>query len=248
MTCIKRAPMIPPMTDQSATDMMSSSEKPSRAPYLTASVMPARTPTAVKKPCQVISSGPTCSRVGSMFISIMRARDSSIRGPTSLVQRPRSNRQRPDWTRDLGPGLSPVYWFLKSVGACAMNKTVAVETNAQAYLELLRDRGVDYFFGNGGTDFAPIVDAFARFVADGKTTPRPMTVPHEFVAASMAHGYYLVTGRPQVVMVHVTVGTANLSGAIINASRAQVPIIFSAGRTPISERGSLASRDTHIHW
>src|SRR5439155_24682038 len=33
-----------------------------------------------------------------------------------------------------------------------------------------------------------------------------------------------------------------------NASRAQVPIIFSAGRTPITERGSLASRDTHIHW
>lgn len=129
-----------------------------------------------------------------------------------------------------------------------MKKTVDVETTAQAYLELLRDRGVEYIFGNGGTDFAPLVDALARFAADGKATPRPLTIPHEFVAASMAHGYYLVTGRPQVVMVHVTVGTANLVGAMINAARTRTPIIFTAGRTPLTESGSTASRDVYIHW
>src|SRR5918911_3915252 len=129
-----------------------------------------------------------------------------------------------------------------------MKKTVAVETTAQAYLELLHERGVDYFFGNGGTDFASIVDAFAKLEADGKRSPRPMTIPHEYVAGSMAHGYYAVTGRPQVVMVHVTVGTANVSGTIVNAARARVPVIFSAGRTPITEGGSLAARDLYIHW
>jgi acetolactate synthase-1/2/3 large subunit len=128
-------------------------------------------------------------------------------------------------------------------------KTLRVETVAQAYLELLRDRGIDCFFANAGTDFASIVDAFARFATEGKTTPRPIAVPHEFVAVSMAHGYYLVTGRPQVVMVHVTVGTANGSGAVINASRTQVPVLFTAGRTPITEDGGLpGTRDTHIHW
>ena len=130
-----------------------------------------------------------------------------------------------------------------------MTKTLRVETVAQAYLELLRDRGIDCFFANAGTDFASIVDAFARFQTEGKTTPRPIAVPHEFVAVSMAHGYYLVTGRPQVVMVHVTVGTANGAGAVINASRTQVPVLFTAGRTPITEDGALAgARDTHIHW
>jgi acetolactate synthase-1/2/3 large subunit len=130
-----------------------------------------------------------------------------------------------------------------------MTKTLRVDTVAQAYLELLRDRGVDCFFANAGTDFASIVDAFARFQAEGKTTPRPIVVPHEFVAVSMAHGYYLVTGRPQAVMVHVTVGTANGAGAIVNASRTQVPILFTAGRTPITEDGILhGARDTHIHW
>ena len=63
--------------------------------------------------------------------------------------------------------------------------------------------GIDCFFANAGTDFASIVDAFARFAAEGQDDPRPIAVPHEFVAVSMAHGYYLVTGRPQAVMVHV---------------------------------------------
>jgi acetolactate synthase-1/2/3 large subunit len=128
-------------------------------------------------------------------------------------------------------------------------KTVRVETVAQAYLEILRERGIDCFFGNAGTDFASIIDAFARFAAEGKATPRPVLVPHEFVAVSMAHGYYAVTGRPQVVMVHVTVGTANAVGAIINAARTATPLLFTAGRTPVTEDGALrGARDTHIHW
>ena len=43
----------------------------------------------------------------------------------------------------------------------AQTKT-EVESVAEAYLELLAARGIDYFFGNGGTDFAPIVEAYAK--------------------------------------------------------------------------------------
>lgn len=129
-----------------------------------------------------------------------------------------------------------------------MQKTIPIENTAQAYLELLRDRGVKYFFGNAGTDFASLVDAFAKFSEEGKPYPRPITVPHEFLGVSMAHGYYMITGEPQVVMVHVIVGTANASGAIMNAARANVPIIFSAGRTPFTEAGLVGSRDVQIHW
>ncbi|MBI3091197.1 MAG: thiamine pyrophosphate-requiring protein [Candidatus Tectomicrobia bacterium] len=130
----------------------------------------------------------------------------------------------------------------------AQPTTVAVETTAQAYLELLRDRGVEYVFANGGTDFASIVDAFAKMATEKKETPRPITVPHEATAVSMAHGYYLATGRPQVVMVHVIVGAANASGSIMNAARARVPIIFSAGRNPLTEEGLPGCRNRPIHW
>jgi acetolactate synthase-1/2/3 large subunit len=125
---------------------------------------------------------------------------------------------------------------------------IPVENTAQAYLELLRARGFEYFFGNAGTDFGPLVDAFAKFAAEGKDRPRPITVPHEFVMVSMAHGVTMCTGQPQIVMVHTSVGTANCAGAIINAARANIPLFLTAGRTPIVESGLLGARDIHIHW
>ncbi len=128
------------------------------------------------------------------------------------------------------------------------SRTLQGETVAEAYLELLKDRGIDVFLGNAGTDFASLVEAFARFEADGRAAPRPLVIPHEFVAVSMAHGYYAAGGRPAAVMVHVNVGTANASTAIIGAARANVPILMSAGRTPVTEEGLPGSRDLHIHW
>ena len=88
----------------------------------------------------------------------------------------------------------------------------------------------------------------AKFAADKKTHPMPITVPHEFVAVSMAQGYAMITGEPQVVMVHVIVGTGNASAAVMNASRLNVPMIFSAGRTPLTEEGLRGSRTNFIHW
>ena len=128
------------------------------------------------------------------------------------------------------------------------SRTLNHATTAEAYLELLADRGIDVFLGNAGTDFASLVEAFARREADGGRAPRPLVIPHEFVAVSMAHGYYAAGGRPAAVMVHVNVGTGNAATAIITASRANVPILMSAGRTPVTEEGQLGSRDLHIHW
>lgn len=128
------------------------------------------------------------------------------------------------------------------------SRAVDAQTTAEAYLALLKDRGIDVFLGNAGTDFASLVEAFARFEADGTPAPRPLVVPHEFVAVSMAHGYYVAGGRPAAVMVHVTVGTGNAATAIISASRANVPILMTAGRTPVTEDGQRGSRDLHIHW
>ena len=64
----------------------------------------------------------------------------------------------------------------------------------------------------------------------------------------MAHGYHLVTGEPPLVMVHTTVGTANALCGLINAARANIPLVLTAGRTPITETGNLGSRDLLIHW
>jgi acetolactate synthase I/II/III large subunit len=127
-------------------------------------------------------------------------------------------------------------------------RKVRVENTAQAYLELLEALGVRYFFGNAGSDFPSLIDAFAKRAKERKTAPRPILIPHETCAVSMAHGYHLVTGEPPVVMVHSTVGTANALCGIINASRSGIPLIMTAGRTSVHEEGVPGSRELVIHW
>src|SRR5258707_10138807 len=109
------------------------------------------------------------------------------------------------------------------------------ETAADAWLGLLAARGIEYLFANGGTDFAPVVEAYAKGQKLGWRLPEIVIVPHENMGVAMAHGYAMVTGRPQAMMVHVGVGTANTLNGLINASRTNIPILLTAGRTPITE-------------
>ena len=127
-------------------------------------------------------------------------------------------------------------------------KTLENVTVSDAYLALMADRGVDHLFANAGTDFAPIIEALAKAQALGLPHPKPVTCPHENTAQHMAIGYYLVTGRPQLTMFHVNVGTANAINGLLNAARGQVPILFTAGRTPINEDTLKGHRTLDIHW
>ncbi|MEE8334637.1 MAG: thiamine pyrophosphate-requiring protein [Alphaproteobacteria bacterium] len=127
-------------------------------------------------------------------------------------------------------------------------KTIKNCTVSDAYLAVLADRGVDYLFANAGTDFAPLIEALAKAQALGTPHPTPVTCPHENTAQHMAIGYYLVTGRPQLTMMHVNVGTANGMNGLLNAQRGQIPMLFTAGRTPTNEDGLKGHRSLDIHW
>ena len=119
---------------------------------------------------------------------------------------------------------------------------------AEDYLDALAAHGIDHLFCNPGTDFAPIVEAFARAARTNRKVPRPMVVPHENCALAMAHGYTMITGKPQAVMLHTNVGTANAINALIDASRDRVPVLLTSGRTPFTERGPSGARNVYIHW
>ena len=116
------------------------------------------------------------------------------------------------------------------------------------FLSALAAHGVDYFFANPGTDFPPVVEAFERAKRTNMPVPTPVLVPHENLAVGMAHGAYLMTGRPQAVMVHVNVGTANTINNLANLSRERAPFLLAAGRSPITESGQFGSRLRQIHW
>jgi acetolactate synthase I/II/III large subunit len=125
---------------------------------------------------------------------------------------------------------------------------VVAETVGEAFLLWLRARGVENFFLNAGTDFAPLVEAYAKLAAFQDQLPRPVIGAHEGLVMGMAHGAYLMTGRPQAVMFHVGVGTANAVCGAMNAAAERVPLLVCAGRSPLFERDRLGARNTRVAW
>ncbi len=124
----------------------------------------------------------------------------------------------------------------------------ALDSVAFHLLAGLAVRGLSTFFANAGTDFAPLIEAHVLGSRRGVAMPRFINVPHEQAAVSIAHGAHLVDGKPQLVGVHHTVGTANTVSAVMTAARERIPLLLLAGRAPLTERGNVASRDVVVHW
>ena len=127
--------------------------------------------------------------------------------------------------------------------------TVAVSSGAEAFLAQMKALGsVRYMFANTGTDHGPLIEAMAKTATEDPRDIKPIVVPHEQAAVSMAHGYYNVTQNPQMVLVHTLPGTANALGGIINAASCNVPLFLVAGRTPITEGELRGGKSQNIHW
>jgi len=123
------------------------------------------------------------------------------------------------------------------------------QSAAHYFLEGLRDLGIDYIFGNLGTDHVSIIEELARWDQEGRPRPGVILCPHETGAVHMAGGYALATGRGQAVLVHVDAGTANSSMALGNLLRYRLHVMLLAGRAPYTMRGELpGSRDAYVHF
>ncbi|MEM5544296.1 thiamine pyrophosphate-requiring protein [Sulfitobacter sp. AS92] len=116
----------------------------------------------------------------------------------------------------------------------------------EALLRSLKSNGVDYLFINPGSDFAPIIEAFAK--VNSNEIPQAVPAAHENVVVSMAHGYYLATGHMAAAAVHVNVGLANAAMGLLNAHSDDVPIFMISGRNPLTESQRMGSRHTPIQY
>ncbi len=121
-------------------------------------------------------------------------------------------------------------------------------TCAERLLTLSAELGADFIFTNLGSDHPAFIEAFANLTVEGGRFPSVITCPHEMTALSAAHGYAMITRRPQLVLVHVDVGTQNLGGSVHNAARGRVPAIVVAGLSPVTENaGVTGGRNEFIH-
>src|SRR5262245_62820153 len=95
----------------------------------------------------------------------------------------------------------------------------------RAFLELLRQEGVEVIFGNPGTTELPLMDALAV-----ETTPRYVLALQEGAVMAMAGGYAQASGRLAAVNVHVAPGLGNALGMLYDAQKAGAPMLVTAGQ------------------
>src|SRR4030042_1173002 len=105
-------------------------------------------------------------------------------------------------------------------------------TRAEAFVEILNANGVENIFFNPGRETIAIQATISKLRASGKRAPRLVLCLDESVAMTAAHGHYMVSGRPQVVMVHAELGTMQVGGAMHNVQWGRVPVILWAGVMP----------------
>jgi benzoylformate decarboxylase len=95
----------------------------------------------------------------------------------------------------------------------------------RAFLELLRQEGVEVIFGNPGTTELPLMDALAV-----ETSPRYVLGLQEGAVMAMAGGYAQAAGRLAAVNIHVAPGLGNAMGMLYDAQKAGAPLIVTAGQ------------------
>ncbi|HZT51034.1 MAG TPA: thiamine pyrophosphate-binding protein [Stellaceae bacterium] len=95
----------------------------------------------------------------------------------------------------------------------------------RAFLELLKQEGVAFMFGNPGTTELPLMDAFA--VEDEL---RYVLALQEAAVMAMADGYAQASGKLAAVSLHVTPGLGNAMGMLYDAQKAGSPILVTAGQ------------------
>ncbi len=98
-------------------------------------------------------------------------------------------------------------------------------TCGRAFLEILKQEGVQFIFGNPGSTELPLMDALKE-----EKEIRYFLGLHEGVAISMADGYSVASGKLGVVNVHTTPGVGNSMGMLYNALKANAPLLVTAGQ------------------
>src|SRR5581483_6061412 len=95
----------------------------------------------------------------------------------------------------------------------------------RAFLELLKQEGVDVLFGNPGTTELALMDAFAT-----ETDIRYVLGLQEAALMAMADGYAQASGRLAVLNLHVAPGLGNAMGMLYDAMKANAPVLVTAGQ------------------
>jgi acetolactate synthase-1/2/3 large subunit len=114
-------------------------------------------------------------------------------------------------------------------------------TVAEQLVDHLERRGVRHVFGLCGHTNIAVLAAMAKSSVDF------VNVRHEQVAAHAADGYARVTGRPSVVLSHLSPGLTNAATGVANAALDCIPMVVIAGDVPSHYFGRHPHQEVNLH-
>jgi len=116
-------------------------------------------------------------------------------------------------------------------------------TGAEIVAKYLEQEGVEYVFGLCGHTTLALLDAMAY-----KTKIKFITCRHEQIAAHAADGYFRVTHKTAVVLVHVGPGMTNAVTGVANAALDSSAMVAIAGDVPSFHFGQDPHQEVKLHF
>lgn len=101
----------------------------------------------------------------------------------------------------------------------------------EAIVEAFRKLGVEYILSSPGTEWAPVWEAMANQIQQGRNGPRLLDCWHETLAVDVAAGYTLATGKMQGVLLHAGSGLLQGAMGVHSAWLAGVPMVVISGES-----------------
>ena len=94
-------------------------------------------------------------------------------------------------------------------------------------VDVIKSLKIEYIYSNPASSFRGLHESLINY---GKNTmPEFLTVTHEEASVAMCHGHFKATGKPQMALMHGTVGLQHAAMAVYNAWADRVPLIMIGG-------------------
>jgi thiamine pyrophosphate-dependent acetolactate synthase large subunit-like protein len=94
-------------------------------------------------------------------------------------------------------------------------------------VDVLKTLKIDYCYSNPASSFRALHESIINY--GNNKLPEFITCTHEESSVAMCHGYFKASGKPQMALMHGTVGLQHASMAVYNAWADRVPLIIVGG-------------------
>lgn len=94
-------------------------------------------------------------------------------------------------------------------------------------VDVIKSLNIEYIYSNPASSFRGLHESLINY---GKNSmPEFLTVTHEEASVAMCQGHFKATGKPQLALMHGTVGLQHACMAVYNAWADRVPLIMIGG-------------------